>query len=197
MAARPASEPPQVATARPPVAPELSPKPQPQPQQRRTTQPSFNCAQARSVPEKLICGDEELARLDRETGRLHQRARQAADDPRAFQRNSDAEWQQREQTCRDKDCLRAWYARRQQELSEQVAQAPARPAAVAPAPTRAAAPPGVQPRTATAMADDERSAPARPRPARVAPRDGDQPWTRTSGGPPAGTPTAEGSPGEP
>ena len=98
----------------------------------RTTSPSFNCAQARSTTEKLICGDEELARMDRDLGRLHQRAKQAAADPRAFQRNSDAEWQRREDTCTDRDCLRAWYAERRQELS--AAAEAARPAARAPRP---------------------------------------------------------------
>ncbi|MDB5901019.1 MAG: hypothetical protein JWP41_4621, partial [Ramlibacter sp.] len=54
----------------------------------RRTSPSFDCAKARSTTEKLICGDEELARMDRELGGLHHRAKQAAADPRAFQRNS-------------------------------------------------------------------------------------------------------------
>jgi uncharacterized protein len=100
--------------------------PAPAPAPRRTTSPSFDCAKARSTTEKLICGDEELARMDRDLGRLHQRAKEAAPDRRAFQRNSDAEWQQREDTCRDRECLRNWYAERRQELS--AAAAAPRPA---------------------------------------------------------------------
>ncbi|MDB5896595.1 MAG: hypothetical protein JWP41_197, partial [Ramlibacter sp.] len=80
----------------------------------------------RSTTEKLICGDEELARMDRELGGLHHRAKQAAADPRAFQRNSDAEWQRRENTCRDAECLRRWYAQRRQDLST-AAAAPSQP----------------------------------------------------------------------
>jgi uncharacterized protein len=83
----------------------------------RTTSPSFNCAYARSTTEKLICANEDLARMDRDLGRLHQRAKEAAPDRRAFQRASDAEWARREATCRDRDCLRNWYAQRRQELS--------------------------------------------------------------------------------
>lgn len=116
-----------------PVAAALSTAPLPR--QARRASPSFDCARARSTNEKLICEDEELARQDRELGRLHQRARQAAADRRAFERESDAEWQRREETCRgDRECLQRWYARRRAELSA----AAERPAA--PAPTRAARP---------------------------------------------------------
>jgi hypothetical protein len=89
----------------------------PEPRTARRTSPSFDCANARSTTEKLICADEDLARQDRELGRLHARARQAAADPRAFQRESDAEWQEREQTCTDRECLQRWYAKRRAELS--------------------------------------------------------------------------------
>ena len=102
------------------------PAPAPAPQARRSN-PSFDCASARSVTEKLICGDEALARQDRELGRLHQRAKRAAADPRAFQRESDAKWQDREQTCRDRECLQRWYAQRRAELGAAVA--PAQPTA--------------------------------------------------------------------
>ena len=74
--------------------------------------------------------------LEGEQGRLHQRAKESAPDRRAFQRASDAEWKRREDTCRDRECLRAWYAQRRQELSAaaeaprpttQPQRAPARP----------------------------------------------------------------------
>ncbi len=78
--------------------------------------PSFDCARARSVPEKLICGDAELARLDRDLGRLHARAKSAALDDAAFKRRNDQEWRRREATCRDRDCLLRWYAERRSQL---------------------------------------------------------------------------------
>jgi hypothetical protein len=113
----------------------------------RRTSPSFDCARARSTTEKLICGDEELARMDRELGGMHQRAKLAAADPRAFQRQSDAEWKNREDTCRDADCLRRWYAQRRQDLAAavdaprpQARVAESRPAPVIEAPVAQAAP---------------------------------------------------------
>jgi hypothetical protein len=86
-------------------------------------QPSFDCAKARSRAERLICSDPELAQLDRDTGRLHARARSAARDPAAFKRQNDREWKQRETDCGDKACLLAWYAHRREQLQETVAQA--------------------------------------------------------------------------
>lgn len=78
--------------------------------------PSFNCAKARSVPEKIICSDAELARLDRELGRVHAQARHAASDSAAFRRQNNEEWRWREQTCRDRECLLDWYAQRYEQL---------------------------------------------------------------------------------
>lgn len=86
-------------------------------------QPSFDCGKARSRTERLICSDPELAQLDRDTGRLHARAKAAARDPVAFKRQNDREWKQREADCRDKACLLAWYAHRREQLQETVAQA--------------------------------------------------------------------------
>ena len=87
-------------------------------------QPSFDCAKARSPAERTICSDPELAQLDRDTGRLHARAKAAARDPAAFRRENDREWKQRETECRDnKACLLAWYAHRRQQLQDSVAQA--------------------------------------------------------------------------
>lgn len=82
--------------------------------------PSFDCAKARSIPEKLICADAELARLDRELGELHAEAAAAAQDRRAFQRRSDQRWLDRERACRDRACLLDWYAERRAELSAQL-----------------------------------------------------------------------------
>lgn len=89
---------------------------------RSDVRPSFDCAKARSRSERLICRDEELAALDRDTGRLHARAKAAARDQAAFRRQNDAEWKQREATCRDKACLVAWYSHRRAQLRQIVAR---------------------------------------------------------------------------
>ncbi|MES2940818.1 MAG: hypothetical protein V4864_24280 [Pseudomonadota bacterium] len=89
-------------------------------------QPSFDCAKAHSAAERTICSDAELARADRELGRLHARAKAASADPRAFQRRSDAIWRDREANCTSRECLRQWYAQRRAEL--QTAQVGAGPA---------------------------------------------------------------------
>jgi hypothetical protein len=78
--------------------------------------PSFDCAKARSTPQKLICGDPQLAQLDRELGRLYAQAKAGAADPARFRRHSDAQWRRREAICGDRECLLAWYAQRRAEL---------------------------------------------------------------------------------
>ncbi|ABM40137.1 hypothetical protein Pnap_4726 (plasmid) [Polaromonas naphthalenivorans CJ2] len=78
--------------------------------------PSFDCAKARSMPEKMICSDAELARLDRELGRVYARAKSAAADGAAFGRQNSEEWRRREATCRDRECLLRWYANRHDQL---------------------------------------------------------------------------------
>jgi uncharacterized protein len=104
--------------AKPPVA-------QPQRDSRTSTaasklQPSFDCAKARSRTERLICSDRQLAQLDRELGRLHARARTAAEDPADFKRRSDTEWSRREATCATRACLLAWYAQRRVQLLDEL-----------------------------------------------------------------------------
>ena len=95
--------------------------------------PSFDCAKARSVPEKLICADTELSGLDRALGRLYARARDAAPDKAAFARQNSQEWRQREAACRDRECLLRWYGARGEQLREnlqgQLAPSTAAPAA--------------------------------------------------------------------
>jgi uncharacterized protein len=78
--------------------------------------PSFDCAKARSAPEKIICADAELARLDRELGRVYARAKAVAADGAAFRRQNSEEWSRREATCRERECLLHWYANRHDQL---------------------------------------------------------------------------------
>ncbi len=84
--------------------------------------PSFDCARARSTNERLICGDAQLARLDRALGALHQRARAAAPDAAAFQAASARAWREREQRCRDRACLLAWFDERRTQLQAQLGE---------------------------------------------------------------------------
>ncbi|MDB5945491.1 MAG: hypothetical protein JWQ33_517 [Ramlibacter sp.] len=88
--------------------------------------PSFDCARARSRSEKIICSDADLARMDRELGRLHARARNSSPDPAAFRRHNDQEWRNRESTCRDRECLLRWYEHRREQLLNDIEQAPGR-----------------------------------------------------------------------
>ena len=82
--------------------------------------PCFDCAKARSVPEKLICSDAQLARLDRELGQLHSRAKTSARNTWAFKQRSDEEWRRREATCRDRECLLRWYGQRRYQLMNEI-----------------------------------------------------------------------------
>lgn len=122
------------ATARPPAASPPAPVRRPEPAPARQVRsapapattvarvsPSFDCAKARSTPERLICADPELSRLDRELGSLYARARAAAPNAAAFRRQQDVEWRRREQTCRDRECLLRWYAQRRVQLEESLA----------------------------------------------------------------------------
>ena len=97
----------------------------PAPRAAASPQPSFDCRKARSYAERTICADAQLAQLDRDLGRLHARAKQAAVSPAAFKRQNDAEWRRREKTCRDRACLLRWYAERRQQLMNYLSQ-PAR-----------------------------------------------------------------------
>jgi uncharacterized protein len=85
---------------------------------------SFDCRKAASVPEKLICADAELSRLDDELSLIYQRAKQAAPDKEAFKAQTRAAWQWREANCTTKACLVSWYARRKAQLSADAAPSP-------------------------------------------------------------------------
>lgn len=112
-----------------PAAPKVAKAPEPAAEPPKPTvaraareQPSFDCARARSASEKIICADDDLARQDRELGKVYARAKRASPDPRAFQRESDAEWARRESNCHDRDCLQRWYAHRREQLSASSAE---------------------------------------------------------------------------
>ncbi|RKP47504.1 DUF4236 domain-containing protein [Trinickia fusca] len=75
-----------------------------------TLHTSFDCSKARSDAEHLICSDHELAANDVELASLYAKAKAAAHDEVAFRERTRAEWNYREQTCHDRECLVRWYA---------------------------------------------------------------------------------------
>ncbi|WP_433694694.1 lysozyme inhibitor LprI family protein [Herbaspirillum seropedicae] len=80
---------------------------------------SFDCAKAGSSNEKMICADAQLSALDDRLGALFRQARASALDKRALRADADQHWRWREQHCRDRSCLLAWYQRRSIELQAQ------------------------------------------------------------------------------
>jgi uncharacterized protein len=73
------------------------------------TQPSFNCLKAKSVVEKIICGDQELAEKDRRLNSLFKEARTQASNIKDFERDAVEAWKKRERQCQDRECIRNWY----------------------------------------------------------------------------------------
>ncbi len=85
----------------------------PQPPQRDGTplqQTSFDCTNAVSIPQYLICHDADLAASDRSLADLVQKARAAAQDQAGFSDRIRKQWNYREKTCKDKACLTTWYS---------------------------------------------------------------------------------------
>ncbi|WP_240975716.1 hypothetical protein [Paraburkholderia aromaticivorans] len=73
-------------------------------------QTSFDCNQAGSIPQYLICHDVDLAASDRALAGLVEKARAAAQDQTGFSDRIRKQWNFREKTCKDKACLTSWYA---------------------------------------------------------------------------------------
>ncbi|MGF6976541.1 hypothetical protein QFZ94_004991 [Paraburkholderia sp. JPY465] len=79
---------------------------------------SFDCSKAHSDAEHLICGDAELAADDVELAALYAKAKAAATDEAAFRERTRTQWNYREQTCHERECLVRWYADQKVALSE-------------------------------------------------------------------------------
>ncbi|MBU1175861.1 MAG: hypothetical protein KKH72_10715 [Alphaproteobacteria bacterium] len=90
--------------------------------------PSFDCVNARSRAEKLICANAELAARDRELAKIYADARErstryeftfseAQTPAEWFSDNTRTEWRWREDNCLDANCLLKWYAKRKALLS--------------------------------------------------------------------------------
>lgn len=85
---------------------------------------TFDCTNARSPSEVLICNDPELSKMDDALGALYWRAKSHAPDPVAFKKQTNAEWRIREKTCIDRQCMVDWYQRRTAQLSAILNQPP-------------------------------------------------------------------------
>jgi len=81
---------------------------------------SFDCAKARSDAEHLICNDEQLAAADVDLANLFASAKAAATDQVAFKEHTREQWNYRERSCHDRDCLIQWYANQRQWLTNVV-----------------------------------------------------------------------------
>lgn len=79
--------------------------------------PSFDCQKAASRIEHIICASTNLARMDRELAVVFAAARQDAPNVEEFMRFARASWQEREQTCFDRECLVRWYDKRRLQLT--------------------------------------------------------------------------------
>ncbi|WP_232465456.1 lysozyme inhibitor LprI family protein [Burkholderia ubonensis] len=75
-----------------------------------TLRTSFDCSKAHSDAEHLICTDAQLASADVELAAIYAKAKAAVTDQVAFKARTLEQWNYRENTCHDRDCLARWYA---------------------------------------------------------------------------------------
>lgn len=119
------TEPPRTAQ-RPPVPAPPAPRPAPQPRDyaeapaRRdpTARPSFSCRSARTRSERLVCGNADLARLDRELNRAYEDAVASGVPRRGLRREQDSWLSVRESAAGDPDAVAEIYELRIEELRD-------------------------------------------------------------------------------
>lgn len=70
---------------------------------------SFDCNKARSVSEKLICGNSELSALDDKLFDVYKKARELSNNSKEFREEQVTAWKYREQNCADNECVANWY----------------------------------------------------------------------------------------
>lgn len=83
-----------------------------------TLNASFDCSKARSDAEHLICSDPELASDDVELSGIFAKAKAVARDQTAFKEHIRQQWNYRERSCHDRECLVRWYADQKAFLSQ-------------------------------------------------------------------------------
>lgn len=84
----------------------------------KSFQTSFNCDQAKSEVERLICSDQELAARDIELAAVFTEAKMHVADQTAFKERARKAWNYREQNCHDRDCIARWYIDQKAALRE-------------------------------------------------------------------------------
>ncbi|CAN7472609.1 OB-fold protein [Paraburkholderia hospita] len=88
------------------------------PSDQATVEASFDCKKAHSTSEMLICGDADLAQLDRDLAQLYAQAKAAASNEKAFAKVTTQNWNWRERNCRDKACLVNWYGKQKRRFED-------------------------------------------------------------------------------
>lgn len=84
-----------------------------------TTYPtSFDCSQAKSIPENLICRDPKLAEADLQLARLINHAKLIAADKEVLTERLRNQWNYREKNCFDSECVAAWFTYMNNELNK-------------------------------------------------------------------------------
>lgn len=91
----------------------------------QSTPPGVDCSKAEKHVEKLICGDRELAALDREVARLYAAASDALNATPGFEALLDSQrrWLGQRNTCFDRECLAEQSVRRIHRLRQTYAEA--------------------------------------------------------------------------
>ena len=81
---------------------------------------SFNCNQAGSDVERLICSDQELAERDVELATVFAEAKAHALDQTTFKERARKAWNYREKNCHDRECIARWYSDQKAALKEMI-----------------------------------------------------------------------------
>lgn len=102
------------------AAPSLPVEPPRMAQAQPQAQPAFNCAGGRTLSEALVCGDPEIASIDREMSRAYRRALQSGSAPPGQIRSDQRDWLNiREDAAhRGRRALMQVYQQRLQELNQ-------------------------------------------------------------------------------
>lgn len=90
----------------------------------QNTKPSFDCAKVSTNAEKLVCSDDELARLDNELANAYKNARNSLDNASKKQlTNEQKSWLKTYNQCADKECVKYHLQTRIQALQSSGAKA--------------------------------------------------------------------------
>lgn len=114
-----AAPPPPSSVASVPVAVAPTPVPAPKPEVDTSAfAPSFDCAKASTGPERLICSDRELSKLDVDLSQTYSKARETSADKNKL-KSEQLEWFKRSRNaCSDKSCMENAYKQRISDLGK-------------------------------------------------------------------------------